>query len=117
MQVSCKEEDQTMDAVAAISAIDPKIVRKVFEGLSVYAAMEAYKGSQEFTYPFVGKVAISYYDEMETPTKTVKKASGSLSVFDNFAEFVGEARQGKFIQIKEFIQNRFKRQLKDLVEQ
>lgn len=116
MQVSCKEEDLTIDAIAAISAIDPKTVRKVFEGMSIYSAMESYKGSTEFVYPFVGKVSVSFHDELDSNTRPVKKATGTITLFENFSSLMGDAKQGKFSQIKEFVQNRFKRSLKDLIE-
>lgn len=116
MQISCKEEDLTIDAIAAISAIDPKTVRKVFEGMSIYSAMESYKGATEFVYPFVGKVSVAFHDELDSQTSVTKKATGTISLFEGFSSLMGDAKQGKFSQIKEFVQSRFKRSLKDLVE-
>lgn len=118
MQISSKEEEQVIETIAAISAIDRKTVRKVFEALAVSASMEAYRGQKEFVFPFIGKIVLDYYDELVSPKVRVKKAKAvDVSLFEGLSSLLGEARQGSFEKVKNFIQDRFKRKLKDVIEQ
>lgn len=115
MQITCKEEEDAIGVISSISCIDSKIVKKVFEGMAVYSAMEAYRGRTEFVYPYVGKVNLEFYEQMANSRTVTKKAKGTVVLFDDYAETMGLARKGKFKTIVDFVKARFQRTLHDAI--